>query len=96
MTENDMKLQIPTNIPEMKLSPRSYFNLVAYHFSSALTASLCAECKFIYYRFGKDTKVVHFIGSVKPWHHQYTAQNDTLELTQGPGTALSCCRDSCF
>ncbi|XP_076804001.1 glycogenin-1-like isoform X2 [Clavelina lepadiformis] len=36
-------------------------------------------------RFGKDTKVVHFIGAVKPWHHTYDFANDVLHQAEGPG-----------
>ncbi len=25
----------------------------------------------MWFRFAKDVKIVHFLGSVKPWHHSY-------------------------
>nr|CAB3251496.1 glycogenin-1 [Phallusia mammillata] len=36
-------------------------------------------------RFGKDTKVVHFLGQVKPWHHKYSAETDSIQQMDGPG-----------
>lgn len=30
-------------------------------------------------RFGKDTKVVHFLGLVKPWHHIYDKSTGGLK-----------------
>jgi len=38
-------------------------------------------------RFGKDAKIVHFIGPVKPWQHQYLSAKDTVILS--PGTYSS-------
>lgn len=31
-------------------------------------------------RFGKDIKIVHFLGAVKPWQHNYDAATKTLQL----------------
>lgn len=36
-------------------------------------------------RFGHGTKVVHFIGAVKPWHHMYDRVTGTLYQADGSG-----------
>jgi glycogenin glucosyltransferase len=34
-------------------------------------------------RFSKDVKVIHFIGSVKPWHHHYNESDNSVVLYPG-------------
>ena len=36
-------------------------------------------------RFGKDMKVVHFIGPVKPWHHAYNTTSRQVETQASTG-----------
>ena len=43
-----------------------------YHFPLSLSLSLC--------RFLKDIKVIHFLGSIKPWQHHYVHKEDTVVL----------------
>jgi glycogenin glucosyltransferase len=52
------------------------YNVVSQAFYSYLPA---------FKKFGKDVKVVHFIGSVKPWHHSYNTGTGQVELGQGEG-----------
>lgn len=33
-------------------------------------------------KFAKDIKIVHFLGSVKPWHHSFDAERRTLHFRQ--------------
>ena len=35
-------------------------------------------------RFGKNVKVVHFIGSQKPWHYTYNRSTEQVEGVSGP------------
>lgn len=34
-------------------------------------------------RFGKDVKIVHFLGSKKPWMYSYNRSSGTVESTDG-------------
>uniref|UniRef100_H2ZQR1 glycogenin glucosyltransferase n=1 Tax=Ciona savignyi TaxID=51511 RepID=H2ZQR1_CIOSA len=36
-------------------------------------------------QFGKDTKIVHFIGNPKPWNHKYNEQTGQVEILEGSG-----------
>ncbi|XP_065841108.1 glycogenin-1-like [Oscarella lobularis] len=38
-------------------------------------------------RFGSDVRIIHFIGSIKPWHHSYSTAADQVILC--PGTATT-------
>ena len=38
-------------------------------------------------RFGRNAKIVHFIGAVKPWQHRYLPEVDSVVLL--PGTYTS-------
>ena len=29
-------------------------------------------------RFGKNARIIHFIGPLKPWHHTYIPESDTV------------------
>ena len=35
------------------------------------------------FRFGKDAKVVHFLGAVKPWHHFFDTQTSQVHIKEG-------------
>lgn len=32
-----------------------------------------------FYRFGKNVKIVHFLGNKKPWMYNYNKTSDTIE-----------------
>lgn len=34
-------------------------------------------------RFGKNVKVVHFLGSLKPWHYGYNVSSGQVSLPSG-------------
>nr|XP_026693838.1 glycogenin-1 isoform X1 [Ciona intestinalis] len=36
-------------------------------------------------QYGKDTKIVHFIGFVKPWNHKYDEKTGEVTQVEGPG-----------
>lgn len=44
-------------------------------------------CSSFLYRFGRNIKIIHFIGSTKPWQHHYNAAVDAVVLS--PGTYSS-------
>jgi len=52
------------------------YNVVSQAFYSYLPA---------FTRFNKDIKVVHFIGSVKPWHHVYDRSTGRVQIQAAPG-----------
>jgi hypothetical protein len=39
---------------------------------------------FLLLRFGKDVKIVHFLGSTKPWMHQYDPVSGNVTVFGGP------------
>jgi glycogenin glucosyltransferase len=39
------------------------------------------------HRFGRDARIVHFLGGVKPWHHTY--HPTTGQVLLYPGSALT-------
>ena len=41
------------------------------------------HCVCVRERFGKDTKVAHFIGAVKPWHLSYNRATKSVETAEG-------------
>jgi len=65
------------------------------YFSSWATRDISHHLPFIYNmvsnisytylpafkRFGQDVKIVHFLGSIKPWHHSVHASNGAVQLT---------------
>jgi len=52
------------------------YNVVSQAFYSYLPAFM---------RFNKDIKVVHFIGSIKPWHHVYDKTTNRVQIQSVPG-----------
>ncbi|CAI8007719.1 Glycogenin-1 [Geodia barretti] len=44
-------------------------------------------------RFGRNAKIIHFIGAVKPWHHQYVPGVDAVVLTPGSYSSTSAAYD---
>jgi len=44
------------------------------------TANLCADC-IVICRFGKNAKIVHFIGSMKPWQAFYNTDTGRIETS---------------
>lgn len=33
----------------------------------------------VFFRFGQDVKIVHFIGAIKPWHYGFNINQGTVE-----------------
>lgn len=40
------------------------------------------------YSFGKNVKIVHFLGATKPWHHSFDAGAGGLRVAGHPGHAV--------
>jgi glycogenin glucosyltransferase len=54
-----------------------------YNMSSSSAYSYTAAYKY----FGKNVKIVHFLGTVKPWHHSYDETAGGLHVHGHPGHA---------
>jgi glycogenin glucosyltransferase len=52
-----------------------------------LTVSTCYSYRPALNRFGRDARIVHFLGGVKPWHHTY--HPTTGQVLLYPGSALT-------
>jgi len=60
---------------------------ISYHlpFLYNMVSNVCYSYAPAYKRFGKDAKVVHFLGSVKPWHHFFDTETSHVHIQQsGP------------
>jgi lipopolysaccharide biosynthesis glycosyltransferase len=44
-------------------------------------------------RFGRNAKIIHFIGAVKPWHHQYVPGVGAVVLAPGSYSSTSAAYD---
>ena len=41
---------------------------------------------FIYFcRFGKEAKIVHYLGAIKPWHHFFDTETSQVHVKQAGG-----------
>ena len=57
--------------------------------------SKCLYLRFavFLYRFGRNAKIIHFIGPVKPWQHQYVPGVDSVVLAPGTYSSQSAAYD---
>eukprot|EP00794_Sanderia_malayensis_P011400 gene11400-12587_t len=46
-----------------------------------MVSSVCYSYAPAYRRYGKDAKIVHFLGSVKPWHHAFDHESSHVHFT---------------
>ncbi len=66
---------------------------------SAFVMSCCTAHDTVYTvapsftRFGHDTKIIHFIGSIKPWQHRYLKDVDAVILYPGTYAAQNAAQD---
>ena len=44
-------------------------------------------------RFGRNAKIIHFIGPVKPWQHRYLREVDTVIISPGTYSSQSVAQD---
>ena len=42
-----------------------------------------------FYRYGQNVKIVHFLGSVKPWHHHFDDSTGKVKKLTSGGLAAS-------
>lgn len=56
---------------------------ISYHlpFLYNMVSNVCYTYAPAYKQFGKDAKIVHFLGSVKPWHHSLDQDSSTVVLS---------------
>ena len=45
------------------------------------------------HRFGHNIKIIHFIGSIKPWQHRYLKEVDAVILQPGTYAAQNAAQD---
>ncbi|XP_076049002.1 glycogenin 1 isoform X3 [Oratosquilla oratoria] len=57
------------------------WNRVSFVFN--MVASVTYTYLPAYKKFGKDVKLVHFLGATKPWHQRYDAQSGTVRTQSG-------------
>lgn len=61
----------------------SWYNQGPSHrlpFTYNMSANIIYTYAAAWKRFAKDVKIVHFLGSVKPWHHSFDQQKRTLSF----------------
>jgi len=49
-------------------------------FTYNMVSNVCYSYNPAYKRFGADVKIVHFLGSIKPWHHFYDLETDNVRM----------------
>eukprot|EP00795_Rhopilema_esculentum_P016666 gene16666-8104_t len=47
-----------------------------------MVSNVCYSYAPAYKQFGKDAKVVHFLGAIKPWHHFYDSETSQVQIQQ--------------
>ncbi|XP_039250028.2 uncharacterized protein LOC120327742 isoform X1 [Styela clava] len=59
---------------------------ISRHLPFLYNLHVCASYTYMpaFKKFGKDTKVVHFLGPVKPWHHVYNRVTGGVQQIAGP------------
>jgi len=49
-------------------------------FTYNMVSNVCYSYNPAYKRFGADVKIIHFLGSIKPWHHFYDLETDSIKM----------------
>lgn len=55
---------------------------IAHHlpFTYNMVSNVCYSYNPAYKRFGSDVKIVHFLGSIKPWHHFFDLETNKVKM----------------
>jgi len=55
---------------------------IAHHlpFTYNMVSNICYSYAPAYRRYGSDVKIIHFLGSIKPWHHSYDRQTGCVKF----------------
>eukprot|EP00112_Aurelia_sp_Birch-Aquarium-sp1_P020049 Seg5078.2 transcript_id=Seg5078.2/GoldUCD/mRNA.D3Y31 product=Glycogenin-1 protein_id=Seg5078.2/GoldUCD/D3Y31 len=60
---------------------------IAYHlpFVYNMVANICYSYAPAYKKFGRDAKIVHYLGAIKPWHHFFDTETSQVHVKQAGG-----------
>jgi len=63
--------------------------MIAFRFPTIMCHFLLSTSS----RFGRNIKIIHFIGPVKPWHHRYLREVDTVIISPGTYSSQNIAQD---